>query len=361
MNTGTPTETEFPDTALEVTGARLAQIREVILDSGAEPKDGEQRLIIGAPLSDTTSGDFNPRGARHYLSHNEGTGYWDILSIMDGLLLSISDAQYRKPVRTYWPDDKVLKIRITLSGRMVDLGGKVIAGPGDCSISCHSGKYEIPYILDAVAEPCQQVCVHLSRATLLRMNYDVEALGEPFRSLLEYDKLPDSHQPLGASHTLIGLARDMVQSRDMFAADTRRYYLGARALEVLVTAIEQARPRKVPNTGANRVTQRDISRINEARRILEASYNTPPTIKELARLVGINTTKLKLGFRELFGKTIQEFIVGLRMENGLVLIETTDLSISEIAYRVGYAYPASFTQAIRRHFGETPQDIRGKR
>ncbi|MEQ8837229.1 MAG: hypothetical protein RID07_10540 [Lacipirellulaceae bacterium] len=30
-----------------------------------------------------------------------------------------------------------------------------------------------------------------------------------------------------------------------------------------------------------------------------------------------------------------------------MLIENTDLSISEIGYRVGYSYPASFTQAIR--------------
>lgn len=360
MATGTPAHTDFPDTELEITGARLAQIAKATREN-SQAGDNEQRLMIGSPGGAVAGNDFNPRGARHYLSHAEGSGYWDILSIMDGLLLSIADAQYRKPVRTYWPDDKVLKVRITLSGRMLDIRGNPIAEPGGCTLSCYSGKSEVPYVLEAVDQPCQQVCIHVARSTLQRMNYDAEALGEPFRSFLEHDRLPDSHQTLSASHTLIGLARDMVQSRDMFSADTRRFYLGARSLEILVTAIELLRPRKVPNTGANRVTQRDVSRISEARRILEASYASPPTIHELSRLVGINTTKLKLGFREIFDKTIQEFIVGLRMENGLMLIETTDLSISEIAYRVGYAYPASFTQAVRKHFGKTPQDIRGKR
>ncbi|MEQ9463305.1 MAG: helix-turn-helix transcriptional regulator [Haliea sp.] len=74
--------------------------------------------------------------------------------------------------------------------------------------------------------------------------------------------------------------------------------------------------------------------------------------------MGINTTKIKLGFRELFGKTVQAFIIQLRMETGLMLIENTDLSISEIGYRVGYSFPASFTQAIRKHYGKTPQALR---
>ena len=353
---------DFPGTSLVATGARLEEIRRAVFDKNPLEQEGPadgKKLVIGTPVSPADGGQFNPCGARHYLSRSEGTGYWDLIHITNGLLLSIADAQYREAIETHWPDDKVLKVRITLSGRMRDaVSGRIICGPGDCTLSSYSGRKSIPYLLEAIDEPCQSVCIHVSRPMLLAMNFDASSLGEPFRSLLERDELPDGHRPLGATHTLIGLARDMIQSRDMFSADTRRYYLGARAIEILVTAVEQLRPKTIPNTGANRVTQRDVSRINEARRILEASYADPPGVQELARLVGINTTKLKLGFRELFGQTLQEFIVGERMATGLTLIETTDLSISEIAYRVGYAYPASFTQAIRKHYGRTPQALR---
>ncbi|MEQ9270107.1 MAG: AraC family transcriptional regulator [Haliea sp.] len=352
---------DFPSTPLVVTGARLDQIRETVFEKNPIEQAGVapgQKLIVGSPRNIGASSDFNPCGARHYLSRDEGTGYWDMLYIMDGLLLSIADAQYRRPIQTSWPDDKVLKVRVTLSGRMIDTQGNVICGPGDCTMSCFSGQREVPYRLDAVDEPFQSVCIHLSRSVLESLHLDGSSLSEPLLSLYERDELPDLHQMLSAQHTLIGLARDMVESRDMFSADTRRLYLGAKALEILVTVVEQFRRKTIPNTGANRVSQRDVSRIYEARRILEASYAAPPSIQELARLVGINTTKLKLGFREMFANTIQEFIILQRMEKGLMLIENTDLSISEIAYRVGYSYPASFTQAIRKHYGKTPQALR---
>ncbi|MEQ8690831.1 MAG: AraC family transcriptional regulator [Pseudomonadales bacterium] len=352
---------DFPSTPLVVTGARLDQIRETVFEKNPIEQAGiaaGQKLFVGSPRDIGTNTGFNPCGARHYLSRDEGSGYWDMLYIMDGLLLSIADAQYRRQVQTSWPDDKVLKIRVTLSGRMLDTDGKIISGPGDCTVNSFSGQREIPYQLDAVDEPFQSVCIHLSRSVLESLHLDVGALRDPFLSLYERDELPDSHHTLTAPHTLIGLARDMVESRYMFSADTRRLYLGARALEILVTVMEQYRSRTIPNTGANRVSQRDISRIYEARRILEASYAAPPSIQELARLVGINTTKLKLGFRETFGNTVQEFIILRRMEKGLMLIENTDLSISEIGYRVGYSYPASFTHAIRKHYGKTPQALR---
>lgn len=352
---------DFPATPLVVTGARLEQIRKTVFEKNPIEHAGSPsaaKLVVGSTRSIGAGADFNPCGARHYLSPEEGTGYWDILYITDGLMLSIADAQYHQPINTSWPDDKVLKVRVTLSGRMLDSQGNVISGPGDCTMNCFSGQREVPYVLDAVDVPFRSVCIHLSRPGLESLHLNDSTLSEPFLSLYEKDELPDLHQTLAAPHTLIGLARDMVESRDIFSANTRRLYLGARALEILVTVVEQFRREVLPNTGANRVSQRDLSRIHEARRILEASYATPPSIQELARLVGINTTKLKLGFREVFASTIQEFIIRQRMEKGLMLIENTDLSISEIGYRVGYSYPASFTQAIRKHYGKTPQALR---
>lgn len=361
MTPAKPLSSDFPDTSLAVTGARLEQIRRVVFEKNPldhEGARGKQKLMIGSPETLGDGYGFNPFGARHYLSRSEGSGYWDMLYVMDGLLLSIADAQYRHPIQTKWPNDKTLKVRITLSGRMRDAGGSIICGPGDCTLSSYSGREEIPYTLETDDQPYQAVCIHVNQEALRMMGFEPESLGEPFRMLLERNELPDAHRPLGATHTLVGLGRDMIQSRDMFAADTRRFYLGARSLEILTTAIEQLRPRSIPNTGANRVTRRDVARIDEARRILEASYAEPPTVQELARLVGINSTKLKLGFRELTGHTIQDFIIRQRMATGLTLIETTDLAISEIAYRVGYAYPASFTQAVRKHCGATPQALR---
>jgi AraC-like DNA-binding protein len=46
------------------------------------------------------------------------------------------------------------------------------------------------------------------------------------------------------------------------------------------------------------------------------------------------------------------------MEQAKKLLETTPLSVTQIALEVGYEYASNFTTAFRRHFGITPKSAR---
>jgi len=95
-----------------------------------------------------------------------------------------------------------------------------------------------------------------------------------------------------------------------------------------------------------------------AREILSENYASPPTIGELAKLAAINEYKLKAGFRELYGKTVYGFIRTVRMENASHMLENQDLSIGEIAGRVGYVNTSHFARAFRREYGVNPSEFR---
>ncbi|MDE5918072.1 MAG: helix-turn-helix domain-containing protein, partial [Duncaniella sp.] len=50
----------------------------------------------------------------------------------------------------------------------------------------------------------------------------------------------------------------------------------------------------------------------------------------------------------------------LRLKRGRVLLTTTEKSVSEIAFEIGFSTPAYFTKCYRDAFGETPTETRSR-
>lgn len=102
----------------------------------------------------------------------------------------------------------------------------------------------------------------------------------------------------------------------------------------------------------------DKEKLIEAKEILTARMENPPTIVELAKLVGINEYKLKKGFKELFGTTVFGFIHASRMSLAKRLLLGSDKSAKEIGYEAGYSSPQHFSKAFKKEFGISPDRMR---
>jgi len=105
-------------------------------------------------------------------------------------------------------------------------------------------------------------------------------------------------------------------------------------------------------------TRFDKEKLIEAKEILNNSIEKPPSIIELAKLIGINEYKLKKGFKEQFGVTVFGYIHSLRMNLAKRLLLDTTMSAKEIAYQIGYSSPQYFTNAFKKHYKFTPNSIR---
>ena len=62
--------------------------------------------------------------------------------------------------------------------------------------------------------------------------------------------------------------------------------------------------------------------------------------------------------RAFMGEPIGSYIVRTRLENVAKLLRYTDLSVSEIAYKVGYDVPTSLSKAFRLQYGISPMEYR---
>jgi len=99
----------------------------------------------------------------------------------------------------------------------------------------------------------------------------------------------------------------------------------------------------------------DWEKIREAERVLIRDIQNPPTIRELAKLVGTNELKLKTGFKHLFGNTIYGYLTKYRMDFARLEFEQRRIQVKEMADMVGYSNPSHFIAAFRKRFGVTPK------
>jgi len=137
-----------------------------------------------------------------------------------------------------------------------------------------------------------------------------------------------------------------------------RLYLEAKVLEIIALRLAQlgngeCRRRRLT------LMLRDVELLEEARHILLNRCQDPPSISELAACVGLNRTKLKAGFKELFGTTVFGFVRSQRLDKALELLRDGACNVTEAAQSVGYSSLSAFSLAFQAEFGFTPGSIRG--
>ena len=82
------------------------------------------------------------------------------------------------------------------------------------------------------------------------------------------------------------------------------------------------------------------------------------TVPMLAREVGMSRSTLARRFREILGETPLVYLSRSRLQTAAELMRTENLSLGEVAARVGYQSDASFSRAFRHTMGKPPAAYR---
>ena len=135
---------------------------------------------------------------------------------------------------------------------------------------------------------------------------------------------------------------------------TKKMYLEGKALELMTLQFTQLLAGNQTKSHFILRTE-DIDRIHHAKEILVNNLDNPPSLLELAKLVGLNDYKLKRGFRQVFGTTVFGHLYNYRMEQARQMLETSQIKIQEAARTVGYTSQSSFNAAFKRKFGINPK------
>lgn len=100
---------------------------------------------------------------------------------------------------------------------------------------------------------------------------------------------------------------------------------------------------------------------NETRDLLktiEEHYLKPYSLKELAYISGRSLSSFRREFESLFHITPAKWIQEKRLNKAKELIVTTQLTIANICYEVGYENVSHFSRLFKSHFGYSPSEAK---
>jgi len=100
------------------------------------------------------------------------------------------------------------------------------------------------------------------------------------------------------------------------------------------------------------------SRINGVCQVLYEHSQDPPSAGDLAALCCLSESRFTHLFREVTGKSLQDFIAALRMEKARELLSATDMPVREIGEAVGYGDQNYFSRRFKSIVGCSPREYR---
>lgn len=97
--------------------------------------------------------------------------------------------------------------------------------------------------------------------------------------------------------------------------------------------------------------------------ILEQHFNSNsdvklPSVEKLASELNVSPSYLSDMLRSLTGQNTQQHIHSKLIEKAKGILTTTDLTVSEIAYQLGFEYPQSFSKLFKSKTNVTPMEYR---
>jgi AraC-like DNA-binding protein len=100
------------------------------------------------------------------------------------------------------------------------------------------------------------------------------------------------------------------------------------------------------------------SLFEDASDIVGAEFGSDLSLDEIARRVASSRRQLQRAYTEIGHTTFREHLTAVRMRKAAEMLERRELTVREVANRVGYRQPAQFAKAFRRAHGMAPSAYR---
>jgi AraC-like DNA-binding protein len=103
---------------------------------------------------------------------------------------------------------------------------------------------------------------------------------------------------------------------------------------------------------------RDVSRIADVMHHLEARFDQPQTLADLATIAGLSRYHFLRTFKRVTGVTPHQWILRARLRDAARRLVASHEAITEIAFDVGFDDLSNFIRSFRAEFGVSPRRYR---
>jgi AraC-like DNA-binding protein len=286
-----------------------------------------------------------------------GDGGIERIAIGNGIEISITKVKFNDDFEfAYKVDKNVFEIIYCTKGKVIcsDLlsNDEIIMRPGDIQFWKNEGsERKIKYPQNIYWET---ICIYFDNVFLERLPKEFNTFNEAM--LLQEDGMIIS---ITLSELKIAF-NDMLNFKGKSNSISRLLYLQSKAIEIVALFIEKELFKKDKSIKKLNLKEEDIGKIKLAKTLIVKDIINPPSIEELSDLVGLNTFKLKVGFKQLYKTTIFGCLRNARMERAKEYLKEGRLTVIEIANNVGYSNPSHFAVAFRKKYGINPSKLQNR-
>jgi AraC family transcriptional regulator len=108
-----------------------------------------------------------------------------------------------------------------------------------------------------------------------------------------------------------------------------------------------------------RITQDNVQeRLEHVMEYLYTHYTESMGLDQMAAVAGLNKNYFIRLFRSIIGMSPYQYLLEIRIEKAKELLLNTQMSISEIAFIVGFKNPTSFNSSFQKKTGKSPSQFR---
>lgn len=130
------------------------------------------------------------------------------------------------------------------------------------------------------------------------------------------------------------------------------------ALQILASQVE-AHDEETSTSKLNFPLKEDeFTRVLKSSEYIAANLSKNLKVNTISKTCGLTEKKLQIGYRYLFHKSVNKYILEARLEKTREMIETTNLTISEILYANGLNNRSYFSKKFKERYGILPSEYK---
>ena len=200
-----------------------------------------------------------------------------------------------------------------------------------------------------VFENTKYFCLSFSQNIADILFSHISSLRRDFRNLPAIIKVPDEMQKR-LVHCLNCLTEE--QNFDEAATFQTAHFLAVSALLIMLRNEFISHNKATPVL--NEETSHTDAEIIRCIQHINTNYDQPLTVDGLSRISTLSRSNFCKSFRQYTGKSVKEFITELRINQAIRFINTGDLSLQEVAEKVGYTDFSTFYRNFIQITGFSP-------
>lgn len=281
-----------------------------------------------------------------------GQGGRKDIEVHPDIYLSIFDYDLRENVVVQLPEwEHPLQFSVSLCGTMIDeYGGKLGGG-----YTCISGS-GIQRQMLVKSSKSRHIGINIHMSPNVLGTFFPHCDGEIFPQLRLLAK-GDDWQSLIYPEMTSAIEQVVKQMMSCpYQGTTKQIYLQAKVIELMALQLAPIFNNQAELAPSPRLKPTTVNRIHQAKEILHFRLENPPSIVELANIVGISDRTLRYGFKALFGTTVFNYLTHKRLERAEQLLRNGGVTVAEVANLLGYSHLGHFAAAFKRQFGITPSE-----